>query len=159
MNQKVNYSKKKSDKRTDRENNENHRKDSTEERNSREKLNNYLPSHDLSKNAINYEETNTRNYDLNNNENETQVHPKRKKRVENNDRSLDNIISHNIYANALGINNIKVLKSENFENSNNSIIRDRSPYDDSSSVKRKNKENVNIMMLPNIKNQINYENK
>lgn len=145
MNQKANLSKRKNDRRSDKDSRENIniKKDSSDERNSTEKKNPYLPSNDLSKNNLNTEDNN--NIDL-----ETQAAYKKRRRIDNNDRSLDNIINQNIHG------NIKILKSENFDNSNNSLIRDRSPYDDAASGRRKNREN-NIMMLPNIKNQVNYE--
>lgn len=145
LNQKANVSKRKNEKKSDTDNSDinniNYKKDSSDERNSAEKKNNYLPSHELSKNILNTEEN---NIDI-----DTQVGKKKRNRLENNDRSLDNIINHNIN------NNLKILKSDNFDNSSNSLIRDRSPYEDAASGKRKNRDN--IMMLPNIKNQANYE--
>lgn len=99
-----------------------------------------------------------------NNHNEIITIPKKKRRIENNDRSLDNIISHNIYSNALngsGIannNNIKILKSENYEiSNNNSMLRDKSPYEDSPNLNLKKKKD--FMMLPNIRHQQNHENR
>jgi hypothetical protein len=152
LNQNINNNKKIIDKKLDRDGNDNNKGDSIEIKNSGEKIKNYPPLNDLSRHNINTEDNKTNNYNLNNYENDSHGQSKKKKRIENNDRSLDNIISHNIYANALGINNIKLLKLENMENNNNSIIKDRSINDDSSSGKRKN-----VMMLPNIKNQINHE--
>jgi hypothetical protein len=150
MNQKANVSKRKIDKRSDvdsSDNINNNKKDSSDERNSAEKKNSYLPSHEFSKNILH---TDDNNMDL-----ETQVAKKKRQRIDNNDRSLDNIINQNINS------NIRILKSENFDNSNNSLMRDKSPYDDAAAAaasgKRKNREN--IMMLPNIKNQVNYESK
>jgi len=158
-NHKNTFSKRKSDKKSDIDS-EYIKKESSDERVSPEKITPYLPSHDLSKNNVNSEENYiAKNSDVNNIVDlETKEAPKKKRRVENNDRSLDNIINHNIYAHALGNNNnnIKILKSENLENgNNNSLIRDRSPYDEVPSSKRR-KDNV-MMLLPNIKNQINYE--
>jgi len=146
MNPKANLSKRKNDKKSDKDSSENInvKKDSSDERHSTEKKNPYLPSHDLSKNNLYTEENN------NNNNLDLEVAHKKRRRVENNDRSLDNIINQNIHS------NIKILKSENFDNSNNSLIRDRSPYDEASSGRRR-KRDSNIMMLPNIKNQVNYE--
>ena len=149
LNQKINLSKKKNEKKSDKDSSEriNIQKESSRERNSTEKKNPLLPSQDLSKNLLYTEDNNinNNNFDL-----DTQEAPKKRRGMENNDRSLDNIINQNINS------NIKILKSENLDNSNNSLIRDRSPYDEAVSGRRKNREN-NIMMLPNIKNQINYE--
>lgn len=153
VNPKANLSKRKNDKRSDKDSSENiniKQKDSSDERNSTEKKNPYLPSHDLSKNILHTEDNNSHNNN-NNLELETQAGNKKRRRIENNDRSLDNIIHQNVNS------NIKILKSENFDNSNNSLIRDRSPYDEAASVRRKNRDSNNIMMLPNIKNQVNNE--
>jgi len=150
INQKANISKRRNEKKSDNgENNNNKNKENSEEINSNEKQ-------IYTCNESNSEEVKSKNND-NNNDLEPQAIVKKKKRMEKNDRSLDNIINSNIYSNALGSNNIKILKNENLDNSNNSLLRDRSQYDDASLPKKKNRENNNIMMLPNIKNQINYD--
>lgn len=152
INQKANISKRRNEKRSEKDSSENNtirNRENSEEKNSNEKQTNlYIPS--------NSDENKSKNND-NNNDGDIQAAPKRKKRIDNNDRSLDNIINNNVYSTALGSNNIKILKSENLDNSNNSLIRDRSPYDEASLGRRKNKDSNNIMMLPNIKNQINYD--
>jgi hypothetical protein len=78
---------------------------------------------------------------------------RKKRRFENNDRSLDNI---KINGSSINNNNIVIIKSENYDKSiNNSIIREKSPVEENSSI-RKRKE---FMYLPNIKYQKNIENK
>jgi hypothetical protein len=140
----------------EKENSEEREKQQYQERNS---IGNYLPTH-IGTN----EDSNNRGYS--NNDQVISV-PKKKRRIDNNDRSLDNIISHNIYLNALNgsaINssNVKILKSENNEFSNNNSIirereRDKSPYDESPNLNLK-KKGKDLMMLPNIRNQQNYDN-
>lgn len=140
----VNVIRKRSEKIFDKEIRESDKKENSEERKNER---NYLPTQ---------EDSNVRII------NEQLIIPKKKRRIDNNDRSLDNIISHNIYSNALngsgiGSNNIKILKSENYEIINsNSMLRDKSPYDDSPGLKKKTKD---LMMLPNIRHQQNQDNK
>lgn len=150
-----NLIRKRSDKKYDKDIRESDKKEVSEDRvqnQDRNSIGNVLPT----QNGVN-EDSNIRV----NNDQVISI-PRKKKRIENNDRSLDNIISHNIYSSALngsgiGNNNVKILKSENYEiSNNNSIIREKSPYDDSPNLKKKNKE---FMMLPNIRHQQNYDNK
>lgn len=153
INQNKNHIRKRSEKKYDKDIRDSDKKDNSEEKRNNDRnslLINYMPTNDESNG----------NLKLNN---EQIIIPKKKRRIDNNDRSLDNIISHNIYSNALngsGIgsnNNIKILKSENYEiNNNNSLIRDKSPYEDSPYIRKKSKD---IMMLPNIRHQQKYENK
>ena len=144
MNQK-NIIRKRSDKKYDKEN-----KDSdNEERQKEHRLS--MPNHLPTQNGVSEDS----NIKLNNQQ--VIPIPKKKRRIENNDRSMDNIISPNIYSSALNgssNNNIKILKSENYDN-NNSILRDKSPYEDSPLLKKKKE----LMMLPNIRNQQKNENK
>ena len=144
-----------SDKKYDIDIRESDKKENSEERKNnhdRISVGNYLPT----QNAISEDNGNVR---INN---EQIIIPKKKRRIENNDRSLDNIISHGVYSNALngsgiGSNNVKILKSENYEiRNNNSMLQDKSPYDESPGIKKKNKD---LMQLPNIRHQQNYDNK
>jgi NIMA (never in mitosis gene a)-related kinase len=93
--------------------------------------------------------TGENNLKINNDQNQNEANTqKKKRRIEQNDRSLDNIKRNEIYVGSNNNNNIKVIKSENYEkNINKSIIRGKSPIEESK------------MMLPNIKNQQNNENK
>lgn len=140
---------KRSENKFDSEKKENSEDKRTNERNSL--LINYLPTQNTN------DDKHSNNIKLSN---EQIIIPKKKRRIDNNDRSLDNIISHNIYSNALngsgiGSNNIKILKSENYEiHNSNSMLRDKSPYEDSPYLRKKNKD---IMMLPNIRHQQKYE--
>ena len=151
-NEKLNEKEMRDSEKKEKENSE-ERERQYQERNS---IGNHLPTQIGTK-----EDNNNRGY-LNNDQ--IISIPKKKRRIDNNDRSLDNIISHNIYLNALNgsaINssNIKILKSENNEfSNNNSIVRDKSPYDESPNLNLK-KKSKDLMMLPNIRHQQNYDNK
>lgn len=105
----------------------------------------------------NLQNTEELNMKSNNDVNEIINNQKKKRRIEVNDRSLDNIRKNEIYASSNNNNNnIKILKSENYERSiNKSIIREKSPIDDTPSLKKKRE----FMMLPNIKNQQNIDNR
>ena len=95
---------------------------------------------------------NTEENKLNNEEINIQ---KKKRRLENDNRSLDNIKRNEIYRS--NNNNIKVIKSENFDKNNiKGIIREKSPNEDSALLKKKREF---MSLLPNIKNQQNNENK
>lgn len=88
-----------------------------------------------------------------NNDNQNNIQ-KKKRRFENNDRSLDNLKRNDIYVSSNNSNNIKIVKSENYDkNINNSILMNKSPQKDGTSVKKKRE----FTMLPNIKNQGNNE--
>jgi len=152
-----NLIRKRSDKKYDKDIRESDKKENSEERQNQNQERNsigYIPTNNT-QNGVS-EDSNIR---LNNDQ--VISIPKKKRRMDN-DRSLDNIISHNIYSNALngsgiGSGNVKVLKSENYEiSNNNSILRDKSPYDDTPNLKKKSKD---LMMLPNIRHQQNYDNK
>jgi hypothetical protein len=78
---------------------------------------------------------------------------KKKRRFEINDKSLDNI---KINGSSIDNNNIVIIKSENYDKSiNNTIIREKSPIEENSSIKKRKE----FMYLPNIKYLQNIENK
>lgn len=151
LNQRGTISKKKSEKKSDKANNDNKSyNEDVQARQSSEKI------ISISRNVVNSEE-NKNNMNGKILDQDLQV-PKKRRKIENNDRSLDNLINQNIYNSAIGgignSNNIKVVKSENYDGNNSLIIKDKSPKEESPKNKKKNKENI---MLPNIKNQNSYD--
>ena len=122
---------------------ENLRNDTHENKQNLEKIKVYIPTQENSKNIINTENNSNKLYEIN----DQDVILNKKRKFEN-ERSLDNINNQN-----QGQNNIRVLKSmENVDSNNVSLLRDKSPYEDL--TRKRSKE---IVLLPNIKNQINYE--
>lgn len=122
---------------------ENLRNDTHENKQNSEKIKLNIPTQEYSRNILNTENNSNKLYEIN----DQDVLPNKKRRYEN-ERSLDNINNQN-----QGQNNIRVLKSmENVDSNNVSLLRDKSPYED---IPRKRTKE--IVLLPNIKNQINYE--